>query len=468
MSQYTYLFFDDVRLSVRSNMERKLGTPQLLPEGELKDPSRLAMCAGFPGVFFDEETDTYRMLECSWTPESKIIVQLAESKDGIHWGMVDTRELFPDLKNRLTPYQVLPWYDGELGKVLMDPTAPPAERYKLLMANYLKEKMDTEKRILDTVWVSPDLLHWKLKEESTGWHPVGAEPGMGAFYNSVRDSIVISVRPDWGERRITVMETRDWVHFSEPELAVQPDSLDTPLAETYGMPVFAYDNYFIGFLWLYYSPDTHFKFVQGHVNAQLVYSINGWHFQRTLRQPFVPNGTPGQPTAGCVYPSSLVTAPDGNLFIHASASTKEHGYFTLPGQGSVVTYSLRKDGFIYLESNGLGRVRTRSMVWHGGEAAMNIQCPDGEARCSITTYDGQEMAGYAFEDCVPFAGDSHAWVPEWHNGKKLEDLTGQNICLEISLSNGRLYAIRGNCTPLMYSEGERFNSFGKIPDRKGF
>lgn len=372
------------------------------------------------------------------------------------------------MKSRISPYQVLPWKDGELGKVLEDPSAPPQERYKLLMANYLEERMKKDNTLLNTVWVSADLLHWQEKKESSGWHPVGAEPGMGAFYNTGRGSCVITVRPDWGERRITLMETRDWVHFSPPELAVQPDSQDAPLAECYGMPVFPYENYYTGFLWLYHTPDTHLKFEQGHVQAQLVYSLNGWHFQRTLRQPFIANGIPGEPTAGCVYPTSLVEAPDGSLLIYASASVQEHGGFTQPGLGSVVTYSLRKDGFMFLASNGLGQLRTRSMVWHGGAAAINIQCPHGQARCGITDHEGKEIPGYGLEDCIPFSGDSTAWEPRWKDGKTLPQLAGQNICLELAFTGGYLFAVRGDCTPLMYSEGVRYDRYGTLPQRSGF
>lgn len=95
MAPYTYLFFDDVRLSMRRNLERRLGTPRLLPEGELKHPDGLNLCAGFPGVFFDKEAGIYNMLVCAWTQEPRFSVELAQSSDGVHWQMTDTRELHP-------------------------------------------------------------------------------------------------------------------------------------------------------------------------------------------------------------------------------------------------------------------------------------------------------------------------------------------------------------------------------------
>jgi len=63
-----------------------------------------------------------------------------------------------------------------------------------------------------------------------------------AFWNELRNSYVISARPTPHNRprRVAFSETRDWRTFTEPELILTSDALDTPLAEIYGMIVFPY------------------------------------------------------------------------------------------------------------------------------------------------------------------------------------------------------------------------------------
>ena len=112
------------------------------------------------------------------------------------------------------------------------------------------------------------------------------------------------------------------------------------------------------------------------MDCQLAYSLNGWHFQRGLRDPFIPNGPPGDPDSGTVYPSCMVPQEDGSLRLYASACTLEHGNVQAGDAGSLLAYSMRRDGFMYLESTGgRGTVGTRALYWRGGEAQLNVQGP---------------------------------------------------------------------------------------------
>jgi hypothetical protein len=207
----------------------------------------------------------------------------------------------------------------------------------------------------------------------------------------------------------------------------------------------------------------------GHVDCQLAYSLNGWHFQRGLRTPFIGNGAPGEPTAGCVYPSCLIKKTDGSLWIYASAGTHEHAIIP-PGSGSILTYRLRRDGFVYLESaNGTGTVGTVALLWKGGQLEVNAQSPNGRVRVRVTDPKGEPLAGYDFGDCEPLTGDETAWQPKWKNGKTMGMLGTRTLRLEIELTSARLYALRGRFTPLVAGEEWRFNEDGTMPrERPGF
>jgi len=457
----TLLFFDDLRLHRRDNVARRIGKPQLIRESVYKDPY-VNVAWGYPSVLYDRESGKWRMLYQGWNEGEPRAALIAESDEGLSWRPLDTTKSL-DIPDRLWPHQVLPTADFHgWGNCYADPHAPAEERLKGLVY-YVPEKWVLESRL----WTSPDGIHWRLKK-GVKWQKEPPDLGPSAFWNDVRQSYVLTTRPNNGDRRIAVFETRDWENFTKPELALQADALDSPLAEMYGMPVIAYQGYYIGFLWLYHvapqiKGDYH-KFYDGHVDCQLAYSLNGWHFQRTLRDPFISNGEPGEPDSGCVYPTCMIQQEDGSLWIYACASTHEHGRLQ-PGCGSILTYRLRRDGFVYLEScGGPGIIATRMLYWKGGELELNVQSQNGTARVQVTDVKSVPLPGYTFAECHPFSGDDTAWRPVWQEQRTLGALTGgQALRIEVELNNARLYALRGDFVPMIGPWSVLSLEQGKVP-----
>ena len=123
---------------------------------------------------------------------------------------------------------------------------------------------------------------------------------MFAYWNPHSNSYFISLRPHLADRRQALSETKDWKDFSPPVLLMQPDAQDTASSLFYGMPVIQYEQIFIGLLWIYHTDPIikwNDKFqgllemnkgddlsrVMGKIDCQLTYSLNGLHFQRTIR-----------------------------------------------------------------------------------------------------------------------------------------------------------------------------------------
>ena len=457
----TILFFDDQLLNRRENVVRRVGQPRLVPESVYRDPLANTHW-GYPTVFRDKASGKWRMIYQGKNEHRHNISLLAESDDGLSWALRDTTADI-DLPDRRYPNQLLPLDHHGGMHCYVDPFAEPAERIKGPMSQSSRADL----------WVSPDGLHWSLKE-GVQWHRRSPDPLTAAFWNAVRGTYVLTTRPEGGDRRISLSETADWQSFTEPELALQADALDSPLTEPYGMPVYPYEGYYVGLLWLYHvAPEVEghspHKYFDGHVDCQLAYSLNGWHFQRTLRDPFIPNGDPGEPDAGCVYPSAPIQREDGSLLIYACACTHEHGYIP-PGSGSLLAYRLRRDGFVCLESGGgVGTIGTRPLYWRGGEVALNVQSQGGEARAQVTDPAGAPLEGYAFGDCEPFSGDDTAWQPNWKDGKMLDALSGSAIRLEVELKSARLFAIRGDFEPVFGRRYREFSVQGIVPEpRIGF
>lgn len=461
----TTLLFDDHRLNRIFNVIRKLGQPERIDDAIYRDTYG-DISYGYPSVFWNEKSGTWRMVyQTAVNPPEKFAQVLAESSNGLQWFPRDT-SMEVDLSERLLLHQVVPVEENmEWGSCFVDELAEPRERIKAFQISFPEGIAGGGRAVL---LVSPDGLRWRRKEKGA-WLKFGGDPGIFAFWNEVRQSYVILTRHEVLDRRIAAVETTDWIHYSDPELVVHPDGLDSPLTEPYGMAVLPYSGYYIGFLWLFHpipwDPSIR-RFRGGHIDCQLVYSLNGWHWHRGLRDPFIPNGNPGEPDSGCVYPGSVVAQADGSLLIYASACTHEHGV-PPKGSGSIVVYWLRRDGFCYLEScGGIGLVGMRPVYWCDGEVELNVSSQGGSARAQVTDQVGTPLEGFTFEDCKPFSGDDTAWSPEWRSGKRMGSLRGQFIRVEVELNSARLYAIRGEYVETMPMAIARHRAYGEIPSSR--
>ena len=472
------LFFDDQYLDRRENLDRRLGQPIPVPEGSYRDPD-LDPSWGYPSVFFEPESGRWCCLYQAQLPRSYVLPKgnamrhlplIVESDDGVHWHPPDLTSAVP-MEDRLRPHQVIPLSSvGEWGPCFYDARADnPDERLKAFVS--FRHGTGTSAPL----FVSADGRSWR-RLSGRSWHPTGIDPAVSGFWNPVRNSYVIAARPYWGDRRIAVYETRDWRTFSAPEVAMRPDGEDTPAAQVYGMPVFPYAHLFIGLLWIYHTTPVvgSSKFIGGKVDCQLAYSYNGWHFQRCQRLPFLPHAAPGEPGYGCIYPSSLVvtgapgaTGDDRVIRIYSSASESEHAELLAEperGEGRLLLHELRLDGFVYLEPpGGPGSLTTRTLHLRGDRLTINVQAPHGRIRVQVTGPDSRPLDGYGYDDCAGFTGDSQAWEPVWRGGRTIGALKDQVIRLEVELSNGRLFALRGDLHPAVPIAVRDWQETGSAP-----
>lgn len=458
------LFFDDWPLDRRDHVERFVGCPEWHEEATFVDP-HLNVTWGYPSVFRDSETGQWRCLYQGWDYQRKRLYPLvAESDDGVKWHVPNLARI--PLPNRAHPNQVLPSAGfTEWSPCYYDERAEAAERLKGLV--FFRHGNGMPKSHL---WTSPDGLRWRCMD-GIQWQRNTPDPVTCVFWNALRSSYVLTTRPSLNDRRIAVAETKDWRTFSDPELALEADALDTPLAELYGMPVFPYEDWFIGLLWVFHvSPEVKggspLKYFGGNINSQLSYSRNGLHFQRGLRQSFMGNASPGQLGAGCLQPCCLFLNED-TIRIYSCAARHEHGILRR-GDGGLLLYTLRRDGFVYLAPNGgAGVIGTRPLLWGGGKLELNVMAPDGEVRAQVTDSSGTLLQGYSFAESIPFTGDNLRWEPRWGAGRSLNDLAERTLRVEVLLDNARLYSIRGTVQVLTAAEVTYFENKHAVTDSLG-
>ena len=285
------VFFDDYFLAVRRDMTRRIGRPKRV--GEYRDPypETVDLVSSYPHAFIDPMSGRWRMLYNSYWPEGAVhqnLLLLAESEDGIHWEPRDTTSII-EIQDRMLPHQVLPSAGYREAVTFRDERAPSDKRFKALVRYGAGEHGESR------VYTSADGIVWQ-HERGLNWIEGDVDLPAAVYWNDERASYVITCRPRMADRRVAVIETRDWKNYSKPLVALQPDALDTPLAEFYGMPVVRSGDAYVGLLWIYHvdpeqlisnheeaahqSPN---KYLDGRVDCQLAYGFNGWHFQRAAR-----------------------------------------------------------------------------------------------------------------------------------------------------------------------------------------
>ena len=457
-SMQKILFLDDWCLESARNVARRPGRPTPVPEGTFSDPFDLGNA--YPSVFFDADRDRWRVIYGGQPdPDNHICNALfgAIGKDGVDWEIDRVGSDHTSWSSAFPHCLTEGRKNAESGHVYRDPR-DSRHPYKLLYLDWDWRSGPATMR--NPVVVSADGYRWS-DLPGARWGDWSSDTCHTIFFNKLtgRHQVMCrakDVKPPFSQRLVATMETEDWLHFSEPETIVRPDSCDPPLAQPYGMPTFAYGDYFIGFLWLLHGdPGETTTKGAGPVSNHLVYSINGRNVNRTVRGQFIAPAEPGEFGGYGFYPCSLVQLPD-ELRIYSVGSRTDHGgRGRIPAgqrRSAMTLHTLRPDGFMYLESrSGSASVMTKGFELTEGSLALNVEAPIGEVRAQVYVQTDvlpgdpppvQQVAeGFSARECRPFSGDDLRWSPTWTSGRTLDELIGRTVRVEILFERARLYAL---------------------------
>lgn len=384
----------------------------------------------------------------------KAMLAYAESTDGVHWTKPEVGALtFQGSRANNLVFGL----EAALGRgahgatVFKDPSAPAAERYKLV-------HMGREDGVLCVFGaVSADGVHWTAIREPI-LRDYMSDTQTVVRFDPVKDRYVGFFRGwrgllpgKWhGRRTITYAETEDFRHWPRPQELVAPDALDTPDADIYTNA---------------YTPwpgaDAHLMFPAFYQRSKDVLEVHlmasrdtagGW--QRPQRAPIVPAGEPRSGWEGGVYAGcGLVELRPGEWSLPLGPQWHTHNqeHFAegrlptaaRPHRGFLCRAIWRPDGFTSLEAETEGGCTTVPLTFAGSRLTVNVWTRfGGEVRVELAEANGQTVPGRSFTECDPISGDQPQHVVTWGGQSDVSAWQGRPMRLRFRLRRARLHAFQ--------------------------
>ncbi len=194
--------------------------------------------------------------------------------------------------------------------------------------------------------------------------------------------------------------------------------------------------------------------MKGRVDSELTYSVNGLAWNRTNRQPFLPDRGLSRDNYGSEYPTAMVLDDEGWLRVYTTSYVGEHGDWNKFARSETIAFVTvsrwRRDGFCALESTSdTGTVLMKAVIPRGGPIQLNaVTGRFGSIRAELRGLGNQPIPGYELAKSVPITGDGHFLPLRWKDGdtvrESLDELIDRPVRIFLVLEQVRIYAIRVN------------------------
>ena len=271
-------------------------------------------------------------------------------------------------------------------------------------------------------------------------------------YNPYTKEYVVTMRAVWGDRRVWYIKSKDLYTWTEPELLMFPYANDNSGMQYYALGISHCDGIFYGILWKYMTdlnkPD--FTDMAGYMDNDLMYSIDGIHYNPTPLAPVCERPLP--PEAGCkqMWLQKVEESNDGRTLIFGAAARVMHGADIDESKDDKmavsVLYGIRKDGFCAIEGvTGSSEIYTKNLNIKGEEIYLNFNARCGKITYALVDDLGREIEGFAFADCVAFENEESVskkleWKnPDWNKVKN------RRVRIALRFPGSLVYSISLDC-----------------------
>ena len=444
-----------------------------------------------------EKGETLQQTWCApaWDPEEKLFklwvittfsdwngTAYAVSEDGLHWTkpVLDQFEHNGSKENNIIALeQEHEWPGNALMNAIYDPDEQdPSRRYKGFGFGNGRGREPM---------VSADGVHWKRLDVPR----IPSKDVSNMSYDSLTRTFIAALKTVGPRGRSVMLSTsKDFEHWTEPELIFHADDLDQELGrehiarrfadptlqrpiydipetynvDVYSMGIFRYEGLYVGLPSMYHqtgkvsgdwpgiadwdvTPRQLAMYREygdwcGFHHVQLTCSRDLRHWERPGdRRPFIdssPLGTGAYDLACIIGPSFPVVRGD-ELWLYYMGLKRYGGPFPASGvdrdQGAICLAVLRRDGFISLDADDTeGALLTKPFELTGGKLYANIDAHKGELRVEALDKDGKVLAVSS-----PLEGDMPRGEVQWRQGK-LADLQGHQVSFRFTLRNAKLYS----------------------------
>ena len=418
-------FFDDSYIAARPGTVRRRFHPQKL--GEFFDGTdRLQTYTSF---FYDERAGKYRLyyevpMQDAGTEVRELVLAQADRVEDFTNGGAELIPVSGLDKNGIHGCSVM--WDKRTGQYL-------------LVGNF--HANDRATRCMFTARSADGITFF----DSKPLYPDYSDTYNSLYYNRHTGEYVITMRAAVMDRRVALIRSKDFEHWSQPEVILHPADGGGLGMQYYALGVSEADGVFYGLLWRFMTDigQADFTDMCGYMENDLYYSYDGIHFCPTGLSPVAERPLP--PEYGCsqLWLLNACSTEDGRTVLCGGASRIAHGssYPKHDKFCNTVFYEIPKDGFVALEGFGAASiVYTKPILLESDEIFLNYNALRGELSMAILDVDGTPLKGYDFADCVPMRESSTDAPVLWKNGAR-ESLSGKRVRLAFRLNSALLRTV---------------------------
>jgi len=474
----TILMVDDSGILYRSGTKRILrpldrhpGNP-LLPGRD--KPWEVAVA--WNSVYRDPDTGLYQLWYQAYSgaqahdPSHACVACYAESQDGIHWTKPDLG-LFSYNGIEKTNIVLV----GNAGhsvrygaSVVVDPRDEDlSRRYKMAYFDFSRDEGREYPGL--SVAFSPDGKRWTkhskapllraaygnrgadvpyADETDKAWlAPLSISDATDVMYDPKRGVFAIYGKmwidgPDgqmFWKHALQRTESRDFVHWTRPELVLTPDELDPEYVEFHTAPVFLYNDTYFALLQILNRAER-----GGIMDIELAVSRDGLRWDRPFRRPFFLARNPeGGFDGGSIFNNpNLILHGDEMRFYYGGYSegaTGANDYELTTGIGLA---TMPRDRFASVRPvHDVGQITLKPALLGGGRSAtLNADASGGSIRVEVLDDMGRRVRGFAKSDAQPISGDSLAHPVQW-GARSFRDLPEGQYMLRLHLAGADVFGV---------------------------
>lgn len=450
------LFLDDYGIARIENLKRTMHQPA--KKGAVIEPDRpwesCLQTRSAPA--WDADEKKFKL----WMITSTVIpgvggTTYAESKDGIRWTKPILRqvELNGSLENNfITIEPGLKWPANAMENVVYDPDDPdPSRRYKGLAHCHGREPI-----------VSADGIHWRRLDVPK----IPSQDESNMTYDRWAGTFIATLKQGGPHgRSVTLSTSKNFEHWTKPELIFHTDDLDQELArkniedrlsdpslrqpvsndpadynaDVYNMGVFRYEGLYIGLPAIYHSTGKHENNTDGFHLVQLACSRDLHRWRRLGdRKPFIgpsPAASGAYDLTQILPPSCPLVRGDELWFYYTGIRYRVVPQNADSKMGAICLAVLRRDGFISLDADeSPGVLVGRPLEVTGETLAVNVDAAGGTLEVEVLDDKGNVLAVSA-----PIVGDVPHGRVRWKKGD-LAGLKQRKVRLRFTLLKASFYS----------------------------